>query len=242
MRRTKLKIAAVAVSAALSAALPAVTHAATYAIGSMDITGGTYRVWDGSNTLITSGGGWGQSFTSFGPNTNLVGGYIGSGNGPWDPTAIALGTIGNLYAFSLYTAASNLGGYFSPAGTITGGPVPTGTLDGSNGTIRIDLSSLFMEQAGIDFNVGTGKADGITSTFATGAWAPNVHAYTLSWTSAIVLPPLPPGAPAICQPQCTAQFTLMGTATPAPVPVPAGLWLMISGLAGLGAWARKQRV
>jgi hypothetical protein len=38
-----------------------------------------------------------------------------------------------------------------------------------------------------------------------------------------------------------SNMTLYGTATPAPVPLPAAAWLLIAGMAGLGAVARKRR-
>jgi hypothetical protein len=38
-----------------------------------------------------------------------------------------------------------------------------------------------------------------------------------------------------------SNMTLYGTATPAPVPLPAAAWLLLGGMAGLGAVARKRR-
>lgn len=38
-----------------------------------------------------------------------------------------------------------------------------------------------------------------------------------------------------------SNMTLMGTASPAPVPLPAAVWLLVGGMAGLGAVARKKR-
>ncbi len=38
-----------------------------------------------------------------------------------------------------------------------------------------------------------------------------------------------------------SNMTLFGTATPAPVPLPAAAWLLIGGMAGLGAMARRRK-
>ena len=230
-----------ALVAALSA-LSGTTLAASYSIGSMNITGGTYSLWDstGASIIDSVTGSAVSPFTSFGSDTNLVGGYIGSGGSGTPPSSPNATSIANAVwsgtPVSVYTAASNLGDTYTPAGTITGGPVPSGTLDSAGGTITMNLSGLFANLADEDFNVGTGKVDVMTSSLATGTWDPVTHAYSLSWISSIIFPGLP-ACPGSCW---KGQFTLTGTATP--VPAPAALWLLVSGLAGFGAWMRKRQV
>jgi hypothetical protein len=215
--------------------------AATLNIGSMNITGGTYTVWDSSGALITNpnSGSSTSPFTSFGPDTNLVGGYIGNGGGGLlnstpDPASIA-GGLWFDFPINMYTSTSNLGDDFSPAGSIAGGPVPTGILDDINDTIEMDLSSLFGNWSNVDINVGTGKGDGTTSALATGTWNPVTGAYSMTWTSTVANTVGGPCLPT----NCVAQFTFEGTASP--VPVPAAFWLLSSGLVGLLGFARKRK-
>lgn len=230
----KLRTSAVLLSTTLAFTLPAGAHAAVYAIGNIDISNVTYRVWNANGVLMTNNGNPISTLTSLGPNTNLVGGYIGSGGAstPYSvPNAVAIGS-GLWYGlpFSVYSAAFNLGDTMTPAGTIGGGAVPSGTLDTNTGTINMNLSGLFGNWNNVDFNIGTGKGDGVTSAYATGTWAPNVHAYTLTWTTLTNVAGYG---------TYTAQFTVSGTATP--VPVPAAVWLMLSGLAGLSGLAAKRK-
>jgi hypothetical protein len=192
--------------------------AATLAIDSMNITGGSVTV-DGP--IGTS------AFSYIGSNTNLVGGYIGSGGASLPASAIDPNAIVSFdwfgYPVSVYTAATNLGDTHSPAGTVAGGPVPNGTLDTLAGSITMDLRSWFGTWADGDYISGTGRSDGVTSALATGAWNPTSFAYTLTWDSLTLGPECPVG--------CVAHWTVLGTATP--VPVPAALWLFGSGFLGL---------
>lgn len=217
------------------------TQALTLDIASMNITGGGYKVWDSNGRQVfnpdTGEAFW--AFTTFGPNTNLVNGYIGNGGGGLsflipDPDTIA----GNVWfgaPVNMYTAATNLGDDITPAGTITGGAVPSGTLDDVNNTIEMDLSSLFGNWADIDFNIGTGKSDGFTSAFASGTWNPLTNAYALSWFTTV---DNSVGGP--CLPiNCTAEFTFEGTASA--VPLPAAVWLFGSGLIGLAGVAGRRK-
>lgn len=217
------------------------TQASTLDIASMNITGGGYKVWasDGSPVVNPDTGGFFWSFTTFGPDTNLVNGYIGNGGVGLpsvtpDPNSI----VGNSWfdlPTNFYTAATNLGDDLTPEGTVTGGLVPFGSLDGINNTIVMDLSSLFGNWNNIDFNIGTGKGDGFTSVLANGTWNPLTNAYALSWVTVV---DSSVGGP--CMPtNCTAEFVLEGTANA--VPVPAAVWLFGSGLIGLVGVARRKK-
>jgi hypothetical protein len=217
------------------------TQASTLGIASMNITGGGYKVWDSNGTAIinpdTGGTFW--AFTTFGQDSNLVNGYIGNGGGglPFstpDPDSIT-GSLWFGTPVNMYTAATNLGDDLTPAGTVTGGAVPFGELDDINNTIEMDLSSLFANWGDIDFNIGTGKSDGVTSAFASGTWNPLTNAYTLSWITTV---DNSVGGP--CMPtNCTAAFVFAGTANA--VPLPAAVWLFGSGLIGLVGIARRKK-
>lgn len=160
--------------------MPLLSNAATFNIGSMNITGGTFDI-------DINDGAPASSFSFFGPNTNLVGGYIGNGGlGLLATTADSGGIVGaqfSSFPINIYTAISNLGDDSTIAGSLSGGPVPTGILDDVAETMALDLSSWFMNWNNNDIHAGTGKADGFTSALATGTWDPVTGAYTLSWFS-----------------------------------------------------------
>jgi hypothetical protein len=193
--------------------LPFSGSAATFAIDSMTITDGRFERDIGSGIFQ------GFAFDAIGPNTDLVSGYIGnSGSGV---VSIAFGPS----PINAYTAAANLGDVNTPAGTLPGGPVPTGILDNSVGTITMDLSSWFANFDGTDFHAGTGKNDGSTSASANGTWDPLTGSYSLSWTSVTAV-------------FGTTVWTLEGVA--APVPIPPALYLFGTGLLGLVGMARRK--
>jgi len=197
--------------------------AATFAIGSMEITGGTFALDTVPLTL---------PFQFIGPNTNLVGGYIGNGGGGiapavQDPDSI-VGLQWSGFQINTYTAASNLGDDFTTAGTLTGGPVPTGVLDDVAGTISMDLSSFFANWGDNDFQAGVANA-GAAGGF-TGDWNPTTGAFTLAWTGPAA------GGPWV---GIQTQWVLTGTAVA--VPVPAAIWLVGTGLVGVAGVARRGR-
>lgn len=211
-------------------------HAATMDIAWMNISSG--------HVTVRGGGGTGQIFfdadaSYVGPSTNLVGGYIGSGGDGWTGNAINPNSI---MAFQMdpivvivYTAATNLGDADNPGseqdpGVIPGGPVPSGVLDDVVGTIRMDLSSWFVNQLDADANQGTGKGGPTTSDFATGTWNPVTGAYTLTWQSQVPGGPFDGGS--------IGFWTISGVAV-AVVPVPGALILFGSGLLGLLAFSAR---
>lgn len=110
--------------------------ASAASISSTTITSGAFAMDDPTATI---------TFFYIGPNTNLVGGYIGdsladvaaSGANPEDIVSFMF--FGK--PFHVYTAAENYGDMGTPAGMWSGGPVPTGTITGN--TMTLDLSSWF---------------------------------------------------------------------------------------------------
>ena len=218
---------------AISCVLSSALAASTYDIGDMNITGGSLSIW------YADGGPWPQVngnlfvFDTFASDTNLVGGYIGATGNYSDAVAsLAVSSIGSVHAF---TAPFNPAFGSTPAGTIAGGPLPRGSLNDSANTIVMDLSSWFYGWGELFANAGTGKADGVTSTAASGTWDPVTGVYELSWDSMLedyACGPVGTG--------CWTHWTLEGVATAA-VPLPAAAWLFGSGLLDLIGIARSKK-
>lgn len=206
--------------------IPLLGNAATFNIGSMNITAGEFDI-DISDGLPAS------PFSFFGPDTNLVGGYIGNGGlGLLATTPDPNGIVGAQFSgfpINVYTAASNLGDTSTSTGTQLGGAVPTGILDDVAGTITMDLSSWFLNWNDNDIHAGTGKVDGSTSALATGTWDPVTGAYSLSWLSLTGLGP---------KAGLVSSFTLEGVVSA--VPIPSAIWLFGSGLLGIIGMTRKK--
>ncbi len=179
------------------------TQAATVNLNSLSVT------YAHVNALFL-GGGIDLDVTT---TDNLLGGYINS------ITATNLPPAG---IQTLYTAATNQNpnGLGPAAGSIAGGPAPTGTIDLGTNAITVDMSSFFANHGPMDQNLG-----GI----ATGFYNPLSGNYLMSWTA--VLSQGPAAGEAVT-------FTFGGHATV--VPVPAAAWLFGTGLIGLVAVARKK--
>lgn len=213
--------------------------AAPVPIESMNITGGTFSLWvdtNGDKRMDGSESFWFTTPVTFiGPNTNLVSGYIGAGgagraqNQP-DPNRIVgfdfpdrdntLNT--NDLPVNTYTAASNLGDRKTPAGTQTGGPVPSGTVDAAAGTIAMDMSSWFANWGNADIRQG-----GIAS----GDYSGVTGAYTMGWTNVMT----------VSGTTYTSDWNLTGTAV-APVPLPAAALFFGTGLVSLAGILRQRVV
>lgn len=166
-----------------------------------------------------------------GPDTNLVGGYIGSGGttttGPSDyaPDNLMVFELAGATA-SIYTAASNLGDIYSPAGSQLGGAVPQGSLDPDAGTITLDAKSFFFNSSDTDLSIA--PTPWLGSPPVTGTWDSATGIYSLEWSFYV------PGGFG-----STWYLSLSGTATPVPEASTLGLWA--AGLGLLLPWVRSRR-
>ncbi len=149
------------------------------------------------------------------PSTNILAAYA----------SIAVTSIGGADQF-VYTAASNTdpNGMGPPAGSVPGGPVPSGTVDDVAGTIEVDMSSWFSDHGPFDQNLGG---------TATGLWNSATGDYQMAWTVALNDPRHPAFGSFVT-------WTVHGVASP--VPVPAAVWLFGSGLLGLAGIARRKHI
>jgi hypothetical protein len=117
--------------------------------------------------------------------------------------------------------------------TSTAGPAPTGTVDSALGTINVDFSSLrgqFISTYGmLDFALWP-----LTTAPSSSSYTGGTGAYTLNWSDnfSISLTGLPPITG-------VATVSLGGSVTP--VPLPAAVWLLGSGLLGIAAATRRKR-
>jgi hypothetical protein len=194
------------------------------------------------NTLFAGGGTFQMGV--FTPVANPIGGsthnIVGAYNAPGWNVGVAQTSQ---QASAIAGFDFNGGGTFvntftalasSQAGVTGGGPVPSGTVNGANATIAngntilVNLSSFFANWNGSDFNQGNVAATG-TVTSVVG----NTFSYTLDWTSLIN------GGPFNAQ---TGTWHLTGTGSvAAPVPLPAAVWLLGSGLIGMVGVARRRK-
>jgi hypothetical protein len=119
-----------------------------------------------------------------------------------------------------------------------GKPVPTGTVDGALGTINVDFSSL-RAQATVVISGSARTIDFelwplINPPSPTSTYNGTTGVFSLKWQDvfAVSLTGFP--APVTG----TATVTLGGMATP--VPLPAAVWLLGSGLLSMVGWARRR--
>ena len=115
-----------------------------------------------------------------------------------------------------------------------GMPAPTGQVDTTAGTIGVDLSSLRLA-----LTTNTKSYDIAAWPFNTPAdksiYDPLTHRFALAWIETIANRPGPLD-------DITIGFLMSGTVSLAqPVPLPAALWLLGSGLLGLFGIARRKR-
>lgn len=187
MRRHNTKRARVAASLAVPMALAPLTAALAAAnVTQLHVSGGQFQmgVFTPSPNPL--------SFTNSG--FNLVGGYSSPS---WDQT------VGQSTSFpsSIVSFNFNGGGTWvntftaaSASGAAGGGPVPSGVIGGGPGVangdpLTVDLSSLFANWNGTNFNQGNSSAAGTVSRVSC-AGSTNgstcTFNYTLDWTSLIV--------------------------------------------------------
>ncbi len=201
--------------------LSSVASAAQLQIAHMSISGGSL-----SEPIL----GYYPTLIHIGPDTNLVGGYIGSGGttttGPRDyaPDNLMVFELAGATA-SIYTAASNLGDLYSPAGSQLGGAVPHGSLDPDAGTITLDAKSFFFNSSDTDLSIA--PAPWLGSPPVTGTWDSATGIYSLEWSFYVS------GGFG-----STWYLSLTGTATPVPEASTLGLWA--AGLGLLLPWVRNR--
>ena len=111
-------------------------------------------------------------------------------------------------------------------------PAPSGTVDTVAGTISVDFSSL-RANATTPYGSWDMALMLATSPPVSGTYNPGTGAFTLTWSNLVSLPVYGQTISSI------ATVSLSGTATP--VPVPAALWLLGSGLIGLVGVARSRK-
>lgn len=203
----------------LMSGLPLLAQGATLDISSMSVTGGA--MYGTEAWMVTT-------LIYVGPETNLVGGYIGSGGAGFDEHSFSPDSILAFdfygYTASFYTAPSNLGDADIVAGFIAGGSVPTGTIDTTAGTLALDISSLFVNQMNADVNVAPAG-----NALATGSWNAQTQAYHLNWGGYFP----GPGFGAYWQ------FELTGFATPVPEPATQALWFAAFGIYAIARSAKR---
>lgn len=202
--------------------LSTVAAAAPFQIAHMSVSGGS---------LSEPMAGYYPTLIHIGPDTNLVGGYIGSGGttttGPsgYAPDNLMVFELEGATA-SIFTAASNLGDLYSPAASLLGGAVPQGILDPDLGVITLDVKSFFLNSNDTDYAIA--PAPWLGSPPVSGTWDSATGAYSLEWS--FYLPQGGFGS--------TWYLSLTGIATPVPEVSMAGMWVV--GLGLLLPWMRKR--
>ena len=142
-------------------------------------------------------------------------------SGPVAPSAnVVMGT----YQDPLITG--NLGGLEGKAYTsnLFGKPAPTGTVDAALGTITVDFSSLLGQISGAALPAPITVELWPLSSPPVGTYMPATGGFSLSWSKLFYLG--------------TIDVALSGSVKP--VPLPAAVWLLVSGLVGLGVAARRR--
>ena len=120
--------------------------------------------------------------------------------------------------------------------SLFGKPAPTGTVDAVLGTMNVDFSSLRGQVMTTSYGMIDIALAPLTNPPTGGTYNGTTGAFSLNWSTS----PFSISPPNVPLPITgTASVTLRGTVTP--VPLPAAVWLLGSGLLGVAAAVRRIR-
>lgn len=120
--------------------------------------------------------------------------------------------------------------------SLFGKPAPTGTVDAALGTINVDFSSLRGQVTTTAYGMIDFALAPLTNPPTGGSYNGTTGAFSLNWSTSPFSISLPNAPFPISG---TASVTLSGTVTP--VPLPAAVWLLGSGLLGIVAAVKRKR-
>jgi hypothetical protein len=190
-----------------------------------------------------------QSWSLTGLSGDLSG-FTATSSLVFDVTAAQItGSIAKAGSFSLATT-------FDPSVTLaTISALQSGSLSGATNADNTFLTNFGSTNPSFttsttDANYLNGTYNTQLETFATGTNAASATSNSLSFyelvsnkstTSTIQTPTVFAGLFSINLATDTLTYTVPGSSSPPPVPLPAGVWLFISGLAGLGVLSRRRK-
>jgi len=182
--------------------LSATVYAAPEEIATLAISSGEFSM--GVFTPVPNALSFGSAASA-----NIIGGFIAP---DWDSDAPQFDFQSEVTGFNFNGGGVWVNTYLAIASAqnVDGGnhPAPTGIVDFATGTLSLDMSSLYANWNGIDFNQGNANAMGTVTSFDAAA---GTFTYNMTWTSIVV------GGPFNGQ---TGTWSIAGTGTIVPVTPP----------------------